>query len=252
MAATELIFGQHAVREVLERSPELVLGLMIARGADSPRMQALVEAAQQFGIHADRAARSKLDQLAGGGRHQGIVARVRSRPARSEDELARLLDALDEPPLLLALDGVTDPRNLGACLRTADAGGVHAVIAPRDRAAGLTPAARKAACGAAESVPFFQVTNLARSLRRLKDADVSLLGAAEDAPASLYAADLTGALCLVLGAEGRGLRRLSRELCDRMVALPMRGSVESLNVAVAAGVLIYEARRQRDAKRGHS
>ncbi|MGH8494622.1 MAG: 23S rRNA (guanosine(2251)-2'-O)-methyltransferase RlmB [Gammaproteobacteria bacterium] len=247
MAPIEVIFGQHAVRDVLEHSPETVLGLLAAQGADNRRIEALIDTAQQFGIHVEHAARHKLDRLAGGGRHQGIVARVRSRPARGEGELTALIAGLGEPPLLLVLDGVTDPRNLGACLRTADAGGVHAVIAPRDRAAGLTPAARKAASGAAESVPFFQVTNLARALRGLKDAGLRIVGAAGDVPASPYAVDLTGPLCLVLGAEEKGMRRLTRDLCDELVALPMHGSVESLNVAVAAGVLIYEVRRQRDA-----
>lgn len=246
MAAIELIFGQHAVSEVLERCPESVLGLMIAQGVDNRRTQVLVDCAKRFGIHAEHAARSKLDKLAGGGRHQGVIARVRVRPARGEADLAACVGAIDGPPLLLALDGVTDPRNLGACLRTADAGGVHAVIAPKDRAVGLTPAARKAACGAAESVAFFQVTNMARALRSLKDAGVGLVGAAGDAAQGLYAIDLAGPLCFVLGAEDKGLRRLTREACDSVVALPMRGRVESLNVAVAAGVLIYEARRQRD------
>jgi len=251
MAATELIFGQHAVTEVLERSPESVLALMIAQGAESPRMQNLVETAAGLGIHAERAARGKLDRLAGGARHQGVIARVRLRAARGDADLTRLVAALDEPALLLALDGVTDPRNLGACLRTADAGGAHAVIAPKDRAAGLTAAARKVASGAAESVPFFQVTNLARALRALKDAGLEIVGASADAGHSAYLADFRGPLCLVLGAEEKGLRRLTREHCDRLVALPMCGSIESLNVSVAAGILIYEAQRQRG-KWGHS
>jgi len=247
MAATELIFGQHAVGELLERAPESVLVLMIAQGAESPRVQDLLKTAAQLGIHAERAARGKLDRLAGGGRHQGVVARVRRRAARGDADLIRFIAGLDEPALLLALDGVTDPRNLGACLRAADGGGVHAVIAPKDRAAGLTAAARKAASGAAETVPFFQVTNLARALRALKDAAVEIVGASGDASQSAYDADLGGPLCLVLGAEENGLRRLTREHCDRLVALPMRGSIDSLNVSVAAGILIYEARRQREA-----
>ncbi|CAN5176203.1 23S rRNA (guanosine(2251)-2'-O)-methyltransferase RlmB [soil metagenome] len=245
MSRAHVVYGLHAVREILGRAPESVLVVIAARGAGNQHLAELIEAAQRFGIHVEQAARPRLDRLTGGGRHQGIMARVRPRPVRAAD-LFELLDGLDEPPLLLALDRVTDPRNLGACLRTADAGGVHAVVVPRDRAVGLTPAARKAACGAAETIPLMQVTNLARTLRALKDAQVRIVGAAADARASPHAVDLSGPLCLVCGAEDTGLRRLTREHCDEFVALPMRGSVASLNVAVAAGVLIYEARRQRE------
>ena len=184
--------------------------------------------------------------MASGGAHQGAVAVIRPRPAGNEDDLAALLDRLHEPPFLLVLDGVQDPRNLGACLRSADATGVHAVIAPRDRAAGLTPAARKVASGASETVPFIQVTNLARALDGLAERDLRIVGTDESGSATLFDADLRGGLALVMGGEGKGMRRLTRERCHELVRLPMLGAVESLNVAVAAGVCLYFALSRRD------
>jgi 23S rRNA (guanosine2251-2'-O)-methyltransferase len=187
--------------------------------------------------------RKRLDGFYGGGRHQGVVARVEVKSlSHSLDEI---LDRVQGPPLLLLLDGVTDPHNLGACLRSADAAGVHAVILPKDRAAGITPVVHKVACGAVQTVPLFTVTNLARTLRLLKEAGIWLYGAAGDAGQDLYASDLQGPIALVLGSEGGGLRRLTRELCDYLVSIPMAGSVASLNVSVATGVLLFEARRQR-------
>jgi 23S rRNA (guanosine2251-2'-O)-methyltransferase len=194
----------------------------------------------------EEAGRDRLDRLAGGTGHQGIAAQVNAPAALGEKALDELLTALEEPPLLLVLDGVQDPHNLGACLRSADAAGAHAVIAPRDRAAGLTPVACKVASGAAESVPFIQVTNLARTLRHLRDGwQVRVVGTAGEAETLLYDADLTGPLALVMGSEEKGLRRLTREQCDLLVRLPMAGAVESLNVSVAAGVALFEAVRQR-------
>lgn len=193
--------------------------------------------------------RQELDRLAGNGpdglRHQGVLARMQAPAPGNESDLLELLTGLETPPLLLVLDGVQDPRNLGACLRSADAAGVHAVVVPRDRAAELTAVARKTAAGAAESVPLFVVTNLARCLRELRSAGVWLVGLAGEAETDLYQARLTGPLAMVLGAEGSGLRRLTREHCDELLRIPMAGSVESLNVSAATAVCLFEALRQR-------
>ena len=191
------------------------------------------------------AASDALDAATGGAAHQGVLAEVRPSAPLDENSLLDLLTSLPVPALVLVLDGVTDPHNLGACLRTADAAGATAVVAPRDRAAGLTPVVRKVAAGAAETVPFAQVTNLARSLRDMKEAGLWIAGTAEDGEKELFDADLTGPLALVMGSEGKGLRRLTRECCDFRLRLPMRGAVASLNVSVAAGVALYEAVRQR-------
>jgi len=188
-----------------------------------------------------------LDQETGGAAHQGVVAEVRPSVALDENGLLDLLTAAAPPALVLVLDGVSDPHNLGACLRTADAAGALAVVAPRDRAAGLTPVVRKVAAGAAETVPFAQVTNLARALRDLKDAGLWIVGTAADGEQDLFAADLRGPLAVVMGSEGRGLRRLTREGCDFCIRLPMQGAVQSLNVSVAAGIVLFEAGRQRRA-----
>ena len=208
-------------------------------------MAEILELAAAPGIRVHPARRDTLDGMAGGGAHQGVVARLAPAPTVDENDLYALLDRLgDEPPFLLVLDGVQDPHNLGACLRTADAAGVHAVIVPKDRAAGLTPAARKAAAGAAETVPLVQVVNLARCLRSLKERGIWLVGADAGGEAA-FEADFSGPLALVLGAEGTGLRRLTRETCDLRVSLPMKGAVESLNVSVAAGALLYLALARR-------
>ncbi|RMD78582.1 MAG: 23S rRNA (guanosine(2251)-2'-O)-methyltransferase RlmB [Gammaproteobacteria bacterium] len=245
-----LAAGPHAVEALLRRRPrevrQLLLAEAAARGERGRRLRGLAEAA---GVPVALLPRRELDARAPGLRHQGVLAL--HRPARPWDEgrLAALLEGLagEAPPLLLVLDGVQDPRNLGACLRSAEAAGAHAVVVPKDRAAGLTPAARKAAAGAAELVPLVQVTNLARSLRALQERGLWLVGLEAGAPRRLFELDLRGPLALVLGAEGRGLRRLTRERCDFLAALPMRGAVGSLNVAVAAGVALYEALRQREA-----
>ncbi|MEM9057892.1 MAG: 23S rRNA (guanosine(2251)-2'-O)-methyltransferase RlmB [Pseudomonadota bacterium] len=240
------VFGLHAVRHALERAPERVLALHALAGRDDAELRELLRLAELAGASVTRCDRPALDRLAHGGRHQGIVADVRPAPPLDEHGLEALLDALsDETPLLLALDGVQDPHNLGACLRTADATGVHAVIVPRNRAAGLTAAARKVATGAADSVPLVRVTNLARCLRGLSGRGIRIAGAAEGAGSTWYDTDLTGPLCVVMGGEGKGLRRLTRERCDVLGALPMHGAVESLNVSVATGACLYEALRQR-------
>ena len=245
MAEKELVYGLHAVAAVLERSDGSVVNMWVQRNRRDGRLERLVETAVAAGIAVHQADRETLDRMVHGARHQGVVAQCKLPGTRGEDELKAFLDGLRGPAFLLVLDGVQDPHNLGACLRTADAAGVQAVIAPRDRAVGLTATVRKVACGAAESVPFFQVTNLARTLRMLQERGVWLIGAAGEAEASLYDADLRGPVALVLGAEEKGLRRLTREHCDLLVHIPMRGSVESLNVSVATGILLYEALRQR-------
>lgn len=239
----DFVFGIHAVGMLLERDPVRVKKLWLQAARDDARLQALRKAAERAGIHSEEVPRRELDQRVRG-RHQGVIAELAATVTWREADLPALLSAAPSP-LVLVLDGVTDPHNLGACLRTADAAGVTAVIAPRDNAAGLSSVVRKVACGAAETVPFIQVTNLARSLRELQAAGLWLVGTAGEAEQSLYEADLRGAVALVMGAEGRGLRRLTRELCDYLVYLPMAGAVSSLNVSVATGVALFEAVRQR-------
>jgi 23S rRNA (guanosine2251-2'-O)-methyltransferase len=239
------VYGLHAVASLLANRPESIDGLLVSASADR-RLAGIVERAQSAGVAVEKVSRRELDQQFPGARHQGVVARVSSGScALPERTLPDFLAALEEPAFLLVLDGVQDPHNLGACLRTADAAGVHAVILPKDRAVGITPVVHKVACGAVQSMPVFTVTNLARTLRALREAGVWLFGASDDAGQGLYAADLKGPIALVLGGEGSGLRRLTRELCDHMVAIPMAGAVESLNVSVATGVLLFEAVRQR-------
>jgi len=204
--------------------------------------------AEQQGISVNALDRNKLDQLANNEQHQGIVAKCRLSKRFTENDLNYLLDQITESPFLLILDEVQDPHNLGACLRTANGAGVHIVIAPQDRSAGLTPVARKVACGAAEETPFIQVTNLARTLRQLKERGIWLYGAADEAQNNIYQTDLKGPIALVLGSEGKGLRRLTREHCDYLISIPMLGAVSSLNVSVATGVCLYEAVRQRSLK----
>ncbi len=243
--STDLVFGYHAVRGALGRDPEQVVAVWLDRQRRDKRSRELVGLAAGAGVTVSWVTRAEMDALAGDAVHQGMLARVQVRAALQEPDLEDLLDRLQTPPLLLALDGVTDPHNLGACLRSADAAGVHAVIAPRDRAAGLSPVVRKVASGATETVPFVQVTNLARTLDALRRRGIWVLGAAGEGDAVHFDADMAGALALVLGAEGDGLRRLTRERCDQLIAIPMCGQVESLNVSVAAGVLLFEAVRQR-------
>jgi 23S rRNA (guanosine2251-2'-O)-methyltransferase len=245
VSAADWVYGIHAVAALLERSPERIAELQVQEGRIDQRMQQLLAVAESAGVSVQRVARDVLDQLQG--RHQGIAARLASGHEYHEADIETLL-ARSAVPLILVLDGVTDPHNLGACLRSADAAGVDMVIAPRDKAASLTPVVRKVACGAAESMPFIAVTNLARTLRSLQEAGVWIVGAAGEADGTLYDQDLTGPIALVLGAEGSGMRRLTREHCDFLVSLPMAGSVSSLNVSVATGVCLFEAVRQRRAK----
>ncbi len=246
MAGQDILYGVHVVQRLLRQRPEIVNKLIVADGSDR-RLSDLLEQAAAAGVRVERMPRAGLDSAYPEINHQGVVAVVQpAELALQEKQLPDFLDRLDEAPFLLVLDGVQDPHNLGACMRSADAAGVHAVIAPRDRATGLTPVVHKVACGATLAVPLFQVTNLARTLRLLKERGIWLYGASDSAGQSLYATDLDGPLALVLGSEGSGLRRLTAELCDFQLAIPMAGVVESLNVSVATGVLLYEAVRQRN------
>lgn len=244
--ARELVYGWHAVKALCERDPAGVTEIWIRRGRHDPRIEYIVTLAGEHGIAVHRSSPRALDRLSGQGRHQGVVAgyRAAAPPAPALD-LARLLASAPGPVLLLVLDGVQDPHNLGACLRTADAAGADAVVVPRQRAVGLTPGVRKAAAGAAESVPLVQVTNLARSLGEMREAGVRVVGASGEAPRSLFEADLRGSLALVLGGEERGLRRLTREQCEALVRIPTAGHTHTLNVSVVAGVCLFEALRQR-------
>ena len=248
MKERELIYGLHAVTALLEGGGT-VHALWLQDSRHDERLARVVELARKAGVKLLRVPRSELDRLTDGARHQGVAAEAEGAELRDESGLMPLLDRLKEPPFLLVLDGIQDPHNLGACLRSADAAGVHAVIAPRDRSAGLTAVARKGASGAAETTPFFQVTNLARTLRELKDRNIWFVGLAGEADQSLYELDLKGPLAVVMGAEGEGMRRLTKEHCDFLAKLPMAGSVESLNVSVATGVALFEALRQRQTKK---
>jgi 23S rRNA (guanosine2251-2'-O)-methyltransferase len=250
MSKMSWIYGLHTVQALLENAPERVLELQALSTREDARLNPIVQMARQLGLTVAFRDRSALDQLAEGGRHQGVVARVRERQPGDDNDLAELLDGLTEPALLLILDAVTDPHNLGACLRTAEAAGVHAVVAPRDKAAGLTPVVRKVACGAAELVPFMQVTNLARTLKQLKEQGIWVVGTSlEDGAKPFFDTDLKAPVAIVMGAEGSGLRRLTAELCDHLAYIPMAGQIESLNVSVAAGVALFEAVRQRKSSR---
>lgn len=244
MELEQVVCGLHTVQAALDGGGE-VTRVWIDRRRRDARVQAVLAAAQRAGVTVERVGRERLEELVPGQRHQGVAAQCVGAVAQDEAALRRLLAGLEVPPLLLVLDGVTDPHNVGACLRTADAVGVHAVIVPRDRAVGLNATVRKVASGAAESVPLVQVTNLARTLKWLAGEGVWLVGLAGETETSLHTADLSGPLALVMGSEGSGMRRLTREQCDQIVRIPMVGQVESLNVSVAAGVALFEAVRQR-------
>jgi 23S rRNA (guanosine2251-2'-O)-methyltransferase len=249
-APRELIYGMHAVSAALQRDPSRLLEIRIAEGMKGQaRLRQILDEAHTVGITVHCCPRRTLDNLVTAGAHQGIIAWRKPARAFSESDLDGLLAGLTTAPLLLILDGVQDPHNLGACLRTADAAGVTAVIAPRDRAVGLTPTVRKVACGAAEAIPFIQITNLARSMRELKDRGIWLVGADGKAEMDIFDAEMAGPLGLVLGAEGEGLRRLTAAHCDFLVRIPMAGGVESLNVSVATGICLFEAVRQRQTRR---
>jgi 23S rRNA (guanosine2251-2'-O)-methyltransferase len=244
MAREGLVGGLHAVRTALGGAGG-VLEIWVDAGRHDRRLREVTDRAAEGRVPVHRVERARLDRMLPGSNHQGVVARLEGPGALDETALEEILGERSGPAFLLVLDGVQDPHNLGACLRTADAAGVQAVVAPRDRAVGLTPTVCKVASGAAGRTPYVQVTNLARTLQWLQRRGIWVLGTAADTDQSLYAADLTGPLAVVMGGEGRGLRRLTRERCDQLASLPMSGAVESLNVSVATGVVLYEALRQR-------
>jgi 23S rRNA (guanosine2251-2'-O)-methyltransferase len=241
----QIIYGIHAVHAALQRAPENIALLIIQSDRRDQKITEIITLANNSKIKLQQLSRLELDKLVGGENHQGIVVQYRDRQHYSEQDLPELITAINGPPLLLILDGVQDPHNLGACLRSANAAGVHAVIAPKDRAASLTSTVFKVASGAAEMTPFIAVTNLARTMRYLRDQGIWLFGLADDVSSNLYQADLRGPIALILGAEGEGLRRLTREHCDQILAIPMAGTVSSLNVSVATGICLFEAVRQR-------
>lgn len=247
MSQLEKIYGVHAVEALLRHHPKRVKQIWLAEGRSDPRVQTLIELAAENRVAVGQAERRELDAWVEGV-HQGVVADVSPSQVWGEAMLDELLDRTEGAPLLLVLDGVTDPHNLGACLRSADAAGALAVIVPKDKSATLTPTVRKVACGAAEVIPLVAVTNLARTLEKLKQRGLWVVGTAGEAEQDLYQQDLTGPTILIMGAEGSGMRRLTRDLCDYLVRLPMAGSVSSLNVSVATGVCLFEALRQRGVK----
>ena len=239
----KLLFGFHAVTVRLKVAPKSIRELHIDATRRDQRMKQFLGKAEEAGLKVIESDDDKLQKMCGTHRHQGVVARV--EVLQTTHSLDDLLDGLTEPALLLVLDGITDPHNLGACLRVADGAGVHAVIAPKDHAVGINATVAKVASGAAETVPYFMVTNLSRTLAELKERDIWIIGMSDDAPTSLYQSDLRVPTALVMGAEGEGMRQLTRKNCDALVSIPMLGSVDSLNVSVASGVCLYEARRQR-------
>ncbi len=246
MANKHYIFGVHAVMALLQHAPQRILHLYVQdEQQQDTKRNAIVTLAKQHGIALDKVKRETLERLAPDANHQGVVAYCVQAMALAETDLLALLQTLTVPPLLLVLDGIQDPHNLGACFRSADAAGVHAIIAPKDKSVGLTSIVCKVASGATETVPFVQVTNLARVLQQLKTQGIWLYGAAGDATQTLYQTDFIGPTAIILGAEGIGLRRLTREHCDALVTIPMQGTVSSLNVSVAAGICLFEAVRQR-------
>lgn len=244
----DLVFGIHAVNALIKSAPERFIELWLLKGREDERLMPIVNLARKYGIPAQLVQRKVLDDKSDNEQHQGVVARVKPGKTLTESDLDDIIAAAEakkQAPFLLILDGVTDPHNLGACLRNADAAGVHAIIVPKDNAARLTATVRKVAVGAAESVPLVQVTNLSRTMKALQTAGVWIIGTAGETDTCLYDVKLSGPMALVMGAEGKGMRRLTRENCDQLVKLPMAGSVSSLNVSVATGICLFEIVRQR-------
>jgi len=244
MSKHDLLFGIHSIQAVLNNEPERILEIFALKGRDDDRMHKVISLARKHGISVSFVAKKTLEDRAVGESHQGIIANARSARVKNEADLDEII-AANEQPFLLILDGVTDPHNLGACIRSADAAGVHAVIVPKDNAASLTPVVRKVACGAAETMPLIQITNLARTMREIQEKGIWIYGTAGEATQELYETKLTGPIAIVMGAEGSGMRRLTREHCDTLVSLPMAGSVSSLNVSVTTGICLFEVVRQR-------
>lgn len=246
----KILFGFHAISVRLKTVPKSILEVHVDPTRRDQRMRQFLERVKEASVRLHESDDERLQKLCGSHRHQGVVARV--EPVAMSSSMDDTLDAVEGPPLLLVLDGITDPHNLGACLRVADGAGVHAVVAPKDHAVGVNATVAKVASGAAETVPYFMVTNLARTLNELKERDIRVVGTSEHATQSLYDVDLSGPVALVLGAEGSGMRQLTGRTCDELVFLPMQGAVESLNVSVASGICLYEALRQRRQKQGSS
>ncbi|ELV8721236.1 23S rRNA (guanosine(2251)-2'-O)-methyltransferase RlmB [Vibrio harveyi] len=242
--SNEFIYGIHAVKAVLEREPERFIEAFVLKGRQDDRLMPILNDLQVCGVSIQQMTRKTLDDKARGANHQGIIARVKPAKQLNENDIDGIL-AQHESPLLLVLDGVTDPHNLGACLRNADAAGVAAIIVPKDRSAPMNATVSKVACGAAEVVPLIRVTNLARTMRTLQEQGIWFVGTAGEATHDIYQVKLTGPLAIVMGAEGDGMRRLTRETCDDLIKIPMAGSVSSLNVSVASGICLFEAVRQR-------
>lgn len=242
--SNDFIYGIHAVKAVLEREPERFIEAYVLKGRQDDRLMPILNDLQVCGVSIQQMTRKTLDDKAQGANHQGIIARVKAAKQLNENDIDAIL-AQHESPLLLVLDGVTDPHNLGACLRNADAAGVAAIIVPKDRSAPMNATVSKVACGAAEVVPLIRVTNLARTMRTLQEKGIWFVGTAGEATHDIYQAKLTGPLAIVMGAEGDGMRRLTRETCDDLIKIPMAGSVSSLNVSVASGICLFEAVRQR-------
>jgi 23S rRNA (guanosine2251-2'-O)-methyltransferase len=246
MSSPKVLFGFHAVGAAAENRAEIHRRDLFRTTRRDARMRQFIERVKESGVRLIEADGLRLSKLCGSHGHQGVAARVEAvAQVKSLDELLEQVEARGESPLLLVLDGITDPHNLGACLRVADGAGAHAVIAPKDHAAGINATVAKVASGASETMPYFMVTNLARTLNELKERNIWIIGTSDDAPKTLYQVDLKGPVALVLGAEGDGMRQLTRKTCDELVSIPMRGAVESLNVSVASGVCLYEALRQR-------
>ena len=243
MSSPRILFGFHAITVRMKTAPKSVIELHVEANRRDARMRSFVDRAREANIKIVETDGERLDKLAGTSRHQGVVARVEF--VAMPHSLDEVVESIEGPPLLLILDGVTDPHNLGACLRVADGAGAHAIVAPKDHAVGVNATVAKVASGAAETVPYIMVTNLARTLNELKDFDIRIIGTSDDAEQDLYDLDLTGPVAFVLGSEGDGMRQLTRKTCDQLVRIPMAGAVESLNVSVAAGVCLFEALRQR-------
>lgn len=242
----DLVYGLHAVEALLKHNHDSIIELYVQEGRVDARIQSVLERAQRFAIGISNKSRAELDVLTDNAVHQGVAVKCQNlKLEKSEGFLKQLIENLEHPAFLLVLDGVTDPHNLGACLRSAEAAGVDAVLVPKDKSALMSPTVRKVACGAAEIVPFIAVTNLSRTLKTLQEAGIWIQGAAGEATTSIYRTDLKGPLALVLGSEGAGMRRLTREHCDGLFSIPMAGEVSSLNVSVSAGISLFEAVRQR-------
>jgi len=245
---SDIVLGIHAVQALIERSPERFIEMWALKGRDDERMLPIINLARKYKIPVQFVHRKVLDDKSQGEQHQGVIARITPNKQFSENDLDEIIATAERqntPPFLLILDGVTDPHNLGACLRNADAAGVQAIIVPKDKAAKITATVRKVAVGAAETVPLVQVTNLARTMKHLQQLGVWIVGTAGETDTSLYDIELNGPMALVMGAEGKGMRRLTRENCDQLVKLPMAGAVSSLNVSVATGICLFEIVRQR-------